>query len=53
MLRALVVLGIALVALWALLWLVVRVAAGLVHLLVIAGVVLLAWALFRRFAQSR
>ena len=36
-------LGIALVVLWAVLWLGLKIVSGVIHLLVFAGLVLLVW----------
>lgn len=52
MIRTALSLGIALIVLWMVLWIGFRVVAGLVHLLVLVGVVLLAWALIRRFTHA-
>ncbi len=49
---ALVWTGIALLALWAVLWLGFKIVSGIVHLLVIVGLVLLVWGLLKRGARS-
>lgn len=48
----LVALGILLLVAWAVLWLVFHVASGLIHLLVIIGVVMLVWGLVKRGARA-
>ena len=48
----LVALGILLLVAWAVLWLVFHVASGLIHLLVIVGVVMLVWGLVKRGARA-
>ena len=45
-------LGIALLALWAVLWLGFQIVSGVVHLLVIAGLVLLVWGLVTKSARA-
>ncbi len=45
-------LGIALLVLWAVLWLGLKIVSGVIHLLVIAGVVLLVWGLVKRGARA-
>ena len=49
---ALVWLGILLLVAWAVLWLGFHVVSGLVHLLVLAAVVLIAWGLLKRGARA-
>jgi hypothetical protein len=49
---ALALLGIILIVLWAVLWLGFHVVAGVIHLLVIVGAVLLIWGLVRRGARA-
>jgi hypothetical protein len=44
--------GIALLVLWAVLWLGFKIVSGLVHLLVVVGVVLLIWGLVKRGARG-
>ena len=48
----LVTLGIVLLELWAVLWLGFHIVTGAVHLLVIAGIVLLVWGLVKRGARA-
>lgn len=50
--RALVSAGIFLLVLWAVLWLGFKIVGGLVHLLVIVGVILLIWGLMKRGANA-
>ena len=45
-------LGIALVVLWAVLWLALEIVSGVIHLLVFAGLVLLVWGLVKRGARA-
>jgi cell division protein FtsX len=45
-------LGIALLALWAVLWLGFKIVSGIVHLLVLIGVVLLVWGLVKKGARA-
>lgn len=40
--------GVVLVISWALLWLGVKIAIGAVHLLLLAGVILIGWGLLRQ-----
>ena len=49
---ALVTLGIIFIILWAVLWLGFHIVAGLVHLLIIIGVILLVWGLIKRGARA-
>jgi hypothetical protein len=44
--------GIALLVLWVVLWLGFKIVSGIVHLLVIAGVILLIWGLVKRGARA-
>lgn len=44
--------GIVLLVLWALLWLGFKIVSGVIHLLVIAGVVLLIWGLVKKGARA-
>ena len=44
--------GIALMALWAVLWLVLNVVSGIIHLLVLAAVVMIVWGLIKRGARA-
>ena len=48
----LVALGILLVVAWAVLWLGFHIAGGLIHLLVVIGVVMLVWGLVKRGARA-
>jgi len=50
--HALVWLGIALLVLWGVLWLGFHIVSGLVHLLVIAGIIFLVWGLIKRGASA-
>jgi hypothetical protein len=45
-------LGVVLVVLWAVLWLGLKVVSGLIHLLVLAGVVMIVWGLVARGANA-
>ena len=45
--------GVTLIALWVVVWLVFRVVSVFVHLLAIAGLAFLVWALVRRAAGTR
>lgn len=49
--NALTWLGIAVIIGWAILWLTVKIAAAAVHLLLLSGLVLIAWGLLRRFRR--
>ena len=49
---ALVWIGIILLVLWGVLWLGFHVVGGLVHLLVIAGIVMIVWGLLKRGARA-
>lgn len=44
--------GLVLLALWALLWLVLNVVSGLVHLLVVAAAAMIIWGLVKRGASA-
>lgn len=44
--------GIVLLILWAVLWLGLKIVSGAVHLLVIAGIILLVWGLVKRGARA-
>jgi hypothetical protein len=48
----LVILGLALVAIWAVLWLGFKIVSGVVHLLVIIGIAALVWGLVKRGARA-
>jgi hypothetical protein len=45
-------LGVVLLVLWAVLWLGFKLVSGVVHLLVIVGVVFLVWGLVKRGARA-
>ena len=45
-------LGIALVVLWAVLWLGFKIVSGVVHLIVLVGIVLLVWGLMKKGARA-
>ncbi len=45
-------LGIILVALWAVLWLGLKVVSGFIHLLVLVGLALIVWGFLRRGANA-
>lgn len=44
--------GVALLAVWAALWLVFKVVSGLVHVIVLVAVVLIVWGLVKRGAAA-
>ena len=44
--------GIALLALWALLWLVFKIVTGLVHVIVLVAVIAIVWGLVKRGAAA-
>lgn len=44
--------GAALLALWALLWIVFKVVSGIVHVLVLAAVVFIVWGLLKKGAAA-
>jgi hypothetical protein len=50
--RGLVSLGVVLLVLWVVLWLGFKVVSGLIHLLVIVGIILLVWGLLKRGAGA-
>jgi hypothetical protein len=50
--RALVAVGIILLVLWAVLWIGFRIVSGLIHLLIIVGIILLVLGLVRRGAGA-
>lgn len=50
--QALVSLGIALLVLWAILWLGLKIASGLIHVLVIVGLAFVIWGLIKRGARA-
>jgi hypothetical protein len=45
-------LGIVLLVLWALLWLGFKIVSGVIHILVVVGVVLVIWGLIKRGANA-
>lgn len=49
---ALVWIGVVLLVLWGVLWLGFNILSGLVHLLVVAAVVMIAWGLLKRGARA-
>ena len=50
--RGLVWAGVVLIVLWIVLWLVLKIASVLIHLLVVAGIILLIWGLIKRGAKA-
>jgi hypothetical protein len=50
--RALVAVGIALLVLWAILWIGFRILSGLIHLLVVVAVILIIVGLIRRGTRA-
>lgn len=50
--QSLVWLGIVMVVLWAVLWIGLKVAAGLIHVLVIVGLAVVIWGLIKRGARA-
>jgi hypothetical protein len=44
--------GVVLIVLWVVLWLVLKIASVLIHLLVVAGIILLIWGLVKRGARA-
>jgi hypothetical protein len=50
--RGLVWAGGLLILLWVVLWLVLKIASVLIHLLVVAGIILLIWGLVKRGAKA-
>ena len=50
--RGLVWAGVLLIVLWVVLWLVLKIASALIHLLVVAGIILLIWGLIKRGARA-
>jgi len=49
---ALVWLGIILIVLWAVLWLGFHIVSGLIHLLIIIGIIMIVWGLIKRGARA-
>jgi len=45
--------GVAMVLCWGLLWLGIKIAVGAVHLLLVLGIVLIAWGLLHKGGDSR
>jgi hypothetical protein len=50
--RPLILLGVVLVVLWVLFWLVFRIVSGLIHVLVIVGLLLILWGLLKRGTRA-
>ena len=50
--RGLVWACVVLIVLWVVLWLVLKIASVLIHLLVVAGIILLIWGLVKRGARA-
>ncbi len=50
--NGLVMLGVVLVVIWAVLWLGFHIVSGLVHLLVVVGLVILVWGIVKRGARA-
>jgi hypothetical protein len=50
--RGLVWAGVLLLVFWLVLWLVLKIASVLIHLLVVAGIILLIWGLVKRGAKA-
>jgi hypothetical protein len=50
--HALVWLGVILMVLWAVLWLGLKIASGLLHVLVIVGLAFVIWGLIKRGARA-
>lgn len=50
--QPMVMLGIILVVLWAVLWLGLKIATGLIHVLVIVGLAFVIWGLIKRGARA-
>ncbi len=50
--HAFVWIGVALLVLWALLWLVFHVVSGIVHVIVLVAVVMIVWGLLKRGAAA-
>ena len=44
--------GIALVVLWAIAWIGFKIVSGLVHLLVILGIIMIVWGLMKKGARA-
>lgn len=50
--NVLVLFGIVLLVLWGVLWLGFNIVSGIVHLLVVAAIVMIAWGLIKRGASA-
>jgi hypothetical protein len=50
--QPLVWLGIALVVLWGFLWLGLKIASGLIHILIVVGLAFVIWGLLKRGARA-
>ena len=50
--KAFIYVGVALLVLWAVLWLGFKIASGLIHLVVIVAIALIIWGLLRRGARA-
>ncbi|HEU4602581.1 MAG TPA: hypothetical protein VFS24_11455 [Steroidobacteraceae bacterium] len=50
--KALFWIGIVLTVLWGILWLGVKIAVGAIHLLLLAGLVLIVWGGIKHFSHS-
>lgn len=50
--HAFVPIGVALLVLWAVLWLVFKVVSGLVHVIVLVAAVMIVWGLLKRGAAA-
>ena len=50
--QPLVLLGIVLVVLWAVLWLGLKIATGMIHVLAIVGLAFVIWGLIKRGARA-
>jgi hypothetical protein len=44
--------GVVLLVVWAILWLGFKIVSGLVHILIIVGIVMLVWGLIRKGARA-
>jgi len=45
-------LGVLLIVLWAVLWLGFHIVSGVIHLLIIIGIIMLVWGLIKRGARA-
>ena len=50
--QPMVMLGVVLVVLWAVLWLGLKIATGLIHVVVIVGLAFVIWGLIKRGARA-